>query len=109
MEDKKRDKVERQVEIWELYARILPPVFLLISILLVSFQIIDFDTAFYVGLGLFSCTAVVWWFWTIFTIRQLVRTLGRATKNLNSVRSEFRDINAIIQNELEKEIKRNDS
>jgi len=109
MENTKKDRVERQVEIWELYARILPPVFLLISILLVSLQIIDFDTAFYVGLGLFSVTAVVWWFWTIFTIRQLVRTLGRATKNLNSVRSEFRNINAIIQSELEKEIKRNDS
>ena len=97
MDQNDRNKIENQVTLWEVYARVLPPLFLLVSILLVSFRIIDFQQAFFVGLALFSCTAVVWWFWTIYTIRVLVRTLGRATENLSTVRSEFREINQKIQ------------
>ena len=53
---------------------------------------IDFETAFYVGLVLFAVTAVTWWFWTIYTIRQLVKTLNRASKNLQEVREEFKSV-----------------
>lgn len=85
-------KVESQVEKWDLFARLIPTVFLLLSIFLISFNIIDFETAFWVGLGMFAMTAVTWWFWTIFTIRLLVRTLNRASNNLQEVREEFKRV-----------------
>lgn len=95
----KEQKIERQVERWDLFARIVPTVFLVVCIGLVSTGIIDFETAFWVGLSLFALTAVTWWFWTIYTIRLLVRTLNRASKNLGEVRREFikvaQDIEAI--------------
>ena len=84
--------IEHQVERWDLYARIVPTIFLVISLILVTTGIIDFDTAFWVGLGLFAITAVTWWFWTIYTIRHLVKTLNRASKNLQEVRSEFTEV-----------------
>ena len=83
------DNIEAQVERWDLFARLVPTVFLVINIILVTTGVINFEQAFWVGLGLFAVTAVTWWFWTIYTIRHLVKTLNRASKNLQEVRSEF--------------------
>lgn len=98
MDDNKQREIERQVERWDLYARLVPTLFLIVSLILVATGVIDFETAFWVGLGLFACTAVTWWFWTIFTIRLLVKTLHRASKNLGEVRKEFKDIAKEVQN-----------
>ena len=84
--------IEHQVERWDLYARIVPTIFLVISVILVTTGIIDFDTAFWVGLGLFAITAVTWWFWTIYTIRHLVRTLNSANEGLADIRQEFIEV-----------------
>jgi len=85
-------QIEKQVERWDLYARVMPTVFLVACSGLVFTGYIDFETAFYVGLSLFAVTAVTWWFWTIYTIRQLVKTLNRASKNLQEVRQEFKSV-----------------
>lgn len=90
-------RVEQQVERWDLYARIAPTVFLVISALCISFGIIDFNAAFFIGIGLFAVTAVTWWFWTIYTIKHLVNTLNRASTNLLEVREEFTAINKDIR------------
>ena len=60
------NKIQAQVDRWDLFARL--------------------------GLGLFAITAVTWWFWTIYTIRNLVITLNRASKNLAEARGEFKGI-----------------
>ena len=92
IEEAKHRKIERQVGQWDIYARIMPTLFLLVAITLVWSGYIDFAQAFWLGLGLFSITAVTWWFWTIYTIRQLVKTLNRASKNLAEVRAEFKSV-----------------
>lgn len=86
------DKIEAQVERWDLFARIVPTIFLAITTVLVTTGILNFEQAFWVGLGLFAITAVTWWFWTIYTIRHLVKTLNRASKNLAEVRDEFKSV-----------------
>ena len=83
------NNIEAQVERWDLFARLVPTVFLVINIILVTTGVINFQQAFWVGLCLFAVTAGTWWFWTIYTIRHLVKTLNRASKNLQEVRSEF--------------------
>jgi len=95
--DKKAQKIEQQVERWDLFARIVPTVFLVVCIGLIGTGIIDFETAFWVGLALFAMTAVTWWFWTIFTIRLLVITVNRASKNLGEVREEFAQVNKDLE------------
>jgi len=81
--------ISKQVERWDLFARLMPTAFLLISLVLILFDVIDFETAFYVGLVGFATTAVVWWWWAIFTIRHLVITLNRASKNLIEVNQDI--------------------
>lgn len=90
-------KVERQVERWDWFARIVPIVFLGISLVLICLGVIDYKQAFWTALGVFAVTAVTWWFWTIYTIRLLVRTLHRASKNLGEVREEFKTIAKEVQ------------
>jgi hypothetical protein len=92
MDDKKNQIITEQVERWDLYARLTPTVFLLSSIILILFDIIDFETAFYVGLVGFAITAVVWWWWATFTIKYLITTLNRASKNLQEVNQEVKAI-----------------
>lgn len=89
MDEKKNQLIAEQVERWDIFARLMPTTFLLTTIILIIFGIIDFETAFYVGLVGFALTAVVWWWWAIFTIRYLVITLNRASKNLNEVNKEI--------------------
>ncbi len=97
IEEEKHRKIETQVGQWDIYARIMPTLFLLVAIVLVWSGFIDFSQAFWLGLGLFSVTAVTWWFWTIFTIRLLVRTLSRASKNLDEVKDEFKEIHKQVR------------
>ena len=95
MEDKilediqKNKEIEQQVERWDIMAKVVPTTFLLISASLTVWGWITLDTAFYIGLSIFAVTSVIWWFWTIFTIRYLIRILNRAATNLNEVRYEF--------------------
>ena len=85
-------KIEAQVERWDMFARVIPIIFLIGALGLVCLGVIDYKQAFWAGLAVFAVTAVTWWFWTIFTIRQLVKTLNRASRNLGEVRQEFKDI-----------------
>lgn len=91
------ERIETQVERWDLFARITPTVFLIVSIILISTGYIDFGQAFWIGLGLFAITAVTWWFWTIYTIRHLIRTLNRASRSLGEVRDEFKDVKIKVE------------
>ena len=89
--------IEIQVERWDLYARITPTIFLIISIILIATGIIDFKTAFWLGLGMFAVTAVTWWFWTIYTIRHMIRTLNRASNNIVEVKGELISIKKEVE------------
>jgi hypothetical protein len=92
MDKDKNELIAQQVERWDVYARITPTVFLLVSIVLIVFEIIEFETAFFIGLLGFAITAVVWWWWAIFTIKYLIITLNRASKNLKEVNQEVLEI-----------------
>jgi hypothetical protein len=91
-EEAKTLKIEKQVERWDRLARFVPIVFVVFAVGLMCFKIIDYKQAFWTGLAMFATTAVIWWFWTIYTIRHLVNTLHRASKNLGEVREEFKFI-----------------
>ena len=97
MDKHTNQKITQQVERWDLYARLTPTIFLAGSILLIVFKIINFETAFYVGLVGFAFTAVVWWWWAIFTIKYLVTVLNRTSKNLQDAATEISQISTEIE------------
>ena len=96
---KRSKKIANQVERWDIFAKVAPTFFLIVSFALLSVDLIDFDTVFYIGLVLFAITAVIWWWWTIISIRFLVHRLGRAgtglievSNDLKSIRKEYADL-----------------
>jgi hypothetical protein len=97
MDAERNQKIAQQVERWDLYARLTPTIFLVGSLFLIVFGIIDFETAFYVGLVGFALTAVVWWWWAIFTIKYLVTVLNRTSKNLQDTAIEISQISTEIE------------
>jgi len=97
MDVERNQKIAQQVERWDLYARLTPTIFLVGSMFLIVFKIIDFETAFYVGLVGFAFTAVVWWWWAIFTIKYLVTVLNRTSKNLQDTAIEITQISTEIE------------
>ena len=94
MDDK---QIEKQVERWDLFARFVPAVFLVVSGGLILAGIIDYKQAFWAAVVVTAVTAVTWWFWTIFTIRHLVRILNRASENLGEVKEEFKKVSKQVQ------------
>jgi len=96
-------KIEKQVERWDLFAKIAPSIFLIVCFILLALGSISFETVFVVGMILFSLTAVVWWFWTIFSIRHLVRTLRRASTGLIEVTGDLKEAKKDLRRYLDEE------
>ena len=96
MDKVKNQKIQKQVERWDLFARLTPTLFLATSLILVVFDVVPLEYAFYIGLTGFAVTAVTWWWWAIFTIRYLITTLSRASANLTEVNEEM----TIVKKEL---------
>ena len=92
MDNIKNQQIKKQVERWDLFARLTPTMFLLTTLLLTIFDIVKIEYAFYVGLIGFAFTAVTWWWWAIFTIKYLITTLARASANLTNVDQEVADV-----------------
>ena len=86
------NKIERQVARWDLFAKLAPTIFLAVCFVLLMTDSVTFETIFIFGMVFFAFTAVVWWFWTIYSIRFLVKVLRRASTGLIEVSSELKII-----------------
>jgi len=89
MDKVRNERITKQVERWDLFARTTPTLFLLTTLILILFDLVPLEYAFYIGLTGFAITAVTWWWWAIFTIRYLITVLSRASSNLSDVTKEM--------------------
>ena len=92
-------KIEKQVARWDLYAKIAPTIFLVVSTVSVTYGITSFDTLFNIGMIIFAFTAVTWWFWTIITIKYIIKTMSSATQNLTEVKQDLKEIRKEYRND----------
>ena len=92
-------KIEQQVARWDLSAKIAPTIFLVTGAISLTIGITSFDTLFNIGMILFAFTAVTWWFWTIITVKYIIKTMSSATSNLNEVKQDLHDIRKALKKE----------
>lgn len=88
----KAERIEKQVEYWELFGKLSPVLFLTMSFILLFFDIVKFDTLFKAALIIFSITAITWWFWTINSVRYLIKRFNQAAEDLIKVSEELKEI-----------------
>jgi len=86
----KSKRIEQQVVRWDMFAKLAPTIFLIVCFILLLTEAASFESVFAIGMTLFALTAVTWWFWTIFSIRHLVRLLNRASKGLIEVTDDLK-------------------
>ena len=103
---RKTKEIETQVERWDLFAKIVPPLFLLVCSMVLIFDLLEFQIMFYIGIGIISTTSVVWWFWAIFSMRFLVRLFRRATENLIIVSHELTEVKEELKDLYDEESNR---
>jgi len=97
---KKTDiKIEKQVARWDIYAKVAPTIFLVVGGISLAIGITSFDTLFNIGMILFAFTAVTWWFWTIITVKYIIKTMSSATTNLLEVKADLKDIRKVLEEE----------
>ena len=92
MKNNNNDNIEKQVARWDLYAKIAPTIFLIASAISLTYGITSFDTLFNIGMIVFAFTAVTWWFWTIITVKYIIRLMSSATQDLNDVKQDLKEI-----------------
>ena len=94
-----KNTIEKQVDRWDLYAKITPTVFLILCAISLSYRITSFNTLFNIGMIGFAFTAVVWWFWTIITVRHIIKLMSTATTDLDDVKQDLKEIKEELKNE----------
>ena len=95
----KNSKIERQVHRWGIYAKVAPTIFLVVGGISLTIGITSFDTLCNIGMILFAFTAVTWWFWTIITVKYIIKTMSSATTNLIEAKQDLRDIRKTLEEE----------
>jgi hypothetical protein len=92
MKNNNNDNIEKQVARWDLYAKIAPTIFLVAAAISLTYGITSFDTLFNIGMIVFAFTAVTWWFWTIITVKYIIRLMSSATQDLYDVKQDLKEI-----------------
>ena len=92
-------KIQKQIARWDLYAKVAPTIFLIASAFSITIGVTSFDTLFNIGMILFAFTAVTWWFWTIITVKYIIKTMASATDNLQEVKQDVKDIKKEIRSD----------
>ena len=86
------NNIEKQVARWDLYAKITPTIFLVAAAISLTYGITSFDTLFNIGMIVFAFTAVTWWFWTIITVKYIIKLMSNATQDLTDVKQDLKEI-----------------
>tara|TARA_Y100000389_G_scaffold46835_1_gene41863 strand:- start:4958 stop:5275 length:318 start_codon:yes stop_codon:yes gene_type:complete len=85
-------KIEKQIARWDLYAKLAPVCFIIISVLLLWIDFVELDILFYISLLLTAITATTWWFWTIYTVRIVIRKMSSAANGLDELKLELEEL-----------------
>jgi cell division protein FtsW (lipid II flippase) len=103
MKREKYEKILRQVSLWDWFARIFPIVFIAVASFMLATDLVTLRVTFLIGLVLFFGTAVLWWFWTIYTIAKMAFVLKRAEEDLGDVLLSIRGIRKGLLDDSDRE------
>ena len=89
---RRQSYVRKKVQRWDMFAKAVPVLILLLNFVLVVFNYVDFHNAFWLTLILVSTISCVWWIWTVITVRLVKKTLNDAENSLLDVKQDITEI-----------------
>lgn len=88
--------IKEQVRWWDILAKLLPLVFVLIGS--VGYIMgVDYKVLLVIGLVMAASTAITWWFWTIHTIARMSDKIRSAENGVQQVLSDIQIIKDIVK------------
>lgn len=92
-------KLENQVNIWSMSARVLPVLTILVAAILYLVDVNTYTQMFFMCVAImFLAVSITWWWWVMYAIKDI-------HKNINISISQFDNIRKDI-NQLRKDIKK---
>lgn len=85
-----------QVKIWDWFARAVPFIIAIASIISYFIGFRDWNFVYSVCTMFFVCIAVTWWFWVIYTIATIAIAIDNSGKSLRDVIDEIKEIKKSI-------------
>lgn len=89
---RRQSYVRKKVQRWDMFAKAVPTLILLLNFVLVGFNYIDFHNAFWITLILVSSISCVWWIWTVITVQLVHKTLNDAENSLLEVKQDIKEV-----------------
>lgn len=89
---RRQSYVRKKVQRWDMFAKAVPAVILLLNFILVFFNYVDFHNAFWITLILVSSISCAWWIWTVMTVNLVYKTLRDTEDNLLEVKRDIKDV-----------------
>jgi len=90
--DEKKLKIDKQIARWELYAKLAPVCFIIISTILILTNCIEITTLYYISICLTAITVIIWWIWSIYTVRYVINKMTNASEGLYELKLELEEI-----------------
>lgn len=85
-----------QVKIWDWFARAVPFIIAIASVISYFVGFRDWNFLYSVGAMFFVSVAVTWWFWVIYTIAAIAIVIDNSGKSLKEVINEIKEIKKVI-------------
>ena len=87
------------VTIWQWIARVVPILYIIISLLLhfVGLETLK-DKWAVVGVSIVSFFAIIWWWWAMDTMSNIVRMFSENTKRYDDISQEIKEVRKEINN-----------
>jgi len=89
--------IKRQVRIWDLYAKLSPIIFFIIGWLCHDSGMLTLQQIIWIGGGLFTLTAVCWWFWTVYTIGHITDRVHKAETGIQEVLGDLKVVKELLK------------
>ncbi len=87
------------VTIWQWIARVVPILYIIISLLLhfVGLETLK-DKWSVVGVSIVSFFAIIWWWWAMDTMSNIVKMFSENTKRYDDISQEIKEVRKEINN-----------
>lgn len=89
---RRQSYVRKKVQRWDMFAKAVPVLILILNFILVGFNYIDFHNAFWTTLVIVSSISCVWWIWTVITVKLVQKTLNDAENSLLEVKQDIKEV-----------------